>query len=92
MSTPSRLIVAITGATGAIYGVRLLEMLRDTGVESHLVISPWGRRTLLHETTYTVDQVQGLATITYLPNDQGAAISSGSATGLDSPSVGSVSR
>jgi 4-hydroxy-3-polyprenylbenzoate decarboxylase len=78
MTAPSRLIVAITGATGAIYGVRLLEMLRDTGVESHLVISPWGRRTLLHETTYTVDQVQRLATITYLPNDQGAAISSGS--------------
>jgi 4-hydroxy-3-polyprenylbenzoate decarboxylase len=76
--SPQRLIVAITGATGAIYGVRLLEMLRETAVESHLVISPWGRRTLLHETTYTVDQVQRLATVTYAPNDQGAAISSGS--------------
>jgi 4-hydroxy-3-polyprenylbenzoate decarboxylase len=76
--TPQRLIVAITGATGAIYGVRLLEMLRDASVETHLVISPWGRRTLLHETTYTVDQVQRLATVTYAPNDQGAAISSGS--------------
>ena len=73
-----RLIVAITGATGAIYGVRLLEMLREAQVETHLVISPWGRRTLLHETTYTVDQVQRLATVTYAPNDQGAAISSGS--------------
>ena len=78
MSAPQRLIVAITGATGAVYGVRLLEMLRDTRIESHLIISPWGRRTLLHETAYTVDQVQGLATVTYLPNDQGAAISSGS--------------
>src|SRR5687768_16689506 len=76
--SPQRLIVAITGATGAIYGVRLLEMLRETAVETHLVISPWGRRTLLHETTYTVDQVQRLATVTYAPNDQGAAISSGS--------------
>jgi 4-hydroxy-3-polyprenylbenzoate decarboxylase len=76
--TPQRLIVAITGATGAIYGVRLLEMLRDASVETHLVISPWGRRTLLHETTYTVDQVQRLGTVTYAPNDQGAAISSGS--------------
>jgi 4-hydroxy-3-polyprenylbenzoate decarboxylase len=76
--TSQRLIVAITGATGAIYGVRLLEMLRDASVETHLVISPWGRRTLLHETTYTVDQVQRLATVTYAPNDQGAAISSGS--------------
>jgi 4-hydroxy-3-polyprenylbenzoate decarboxylase len=75
---PQRLIVAITGATGAIYGVRLLEMLRDTAIETHLVISPWGRRTLLHETSYTVDQVLRLARVTYLPNDQGAAISSGS--------------
>jgi 4-hydroxy-3-polyprenylbenzoate decarboxylase len=75
---PHRLIVAITGATGAIYGVRLLEMLREAGVETHLVISPWGRRTLIHETTYTVEQVQRLATVTYSPNDQGAAISSGS--------------
>ena len=45
---PQRLIVAITGATGAVYGVRLLEMLREAAVETHLVISPWGRRTLLH--------------------------------------------
>ena len=78
MSAPRRLIVAITGATGAIYGIRLLEMLRESGIETHLVISPWGRRTLLHETTSTVDQVQRLADVTYLPNDQGAAISSGS--------------
>lgn len=76
--SPQRLIVAITGATGAIYGVRLLELLREAAVETHLVISPWGRRTLLHETTYTVDQVQRLAAVTYAPNDQGAAISSGS--------------
>ena len=75
---PQRLIVAITGATGAIYGVRLLEMLRDTPLETHLIMSPWGRRTLLHETSYTVDQVQRLAGMTYSPNDQGAAISSGS--------------
>ena len=75
---PPRLIVAITGATGAVFGVRLLEMLRDTPVESHLIISPWGRRTLLHETVYSVEQVQRLATVTYLPTDQGAAISSGS--------------
>jgi 4-hydroxy-3-polyprenylbenzoate decarboxylase len=53
-------------------------MLRDAGVETHLVISPWGRRTLLHETSFTVDQVQRLASFTYAPNDQGAAISSGS--------------
>jgi flavin prenyltransferase len=73
-----RLVVAITGATGAIYGVRLLEMLRDAAVETHLVLSPWGRRTLLHETTYSVEQVQKLASVTYGAADQGAAISSGS--------------
>jgi 4-hydroxy-3-polyprenylbenzoate decarboxylase len=76
--TPQRLIVAITGATGAVYGVRLLEMLRQASVETHLIISPWGRRTLLHETAYTVDQVQRLAAVTYAVNDQGAAVSSGS--------------
>ena len=73
-----RLIVAITGATGVIYGVRLLELLREAAVETHLIISPWGRRTLLHETAYTVEQVQALATATYGASDQGAAISSGS--------------
>ena len=76
--SPQRLIVAITGATGAIYGVRMLEMLRDAAIETHLVIRPWGRRTLIHETAHTVDEVQRLATVTYLANDQGAAISSGS--------------
>ena len=76
--SPQRLIVAITGATGSIYGMRMLEMLRDAAIETHLVISPWGRRTLIHETAHTVDEVQRLATVTYLANDQGAAISSGS--------------
>ena len=76
--SPQRLIVAITGATGAIYGVRMLELLRDAGVETHLVISPWGRRTLVHETPYAVDDVQRLATVVYSPGEQGAAISSGS--------------
>src|SRR5262245_27372218 len=56
----------------------MLERLRETAVDTHLVISPWGRRTLLHETRYTVDEVQRLATVAYLPTDQGAAISSGS--------------
>ena len=73
-----RLIVGITGATGAIYGVRLLERLRDAGVETHLVISRWGARTLLHETPYTREQVEALAHTSYAPGDMGAAISSGS--------------
>ncbi|MSO84276.1 MAG: UbiX family flavin prenyltransferase [Acidobacteria bacterium] len=73
-----RLIVGITGATGAIYGVRLLERLRDAGVETHLVISRWGARTLTHETPYSREQVEALAHTAYAPGDMGAAISSGS--------------
>ena len=73
-----RLIVAITGATGAIYGVRVLERLREAGVETHLVISRWGARTLLHETSWSREQVEALASATYAPADMGAAISSGS--------------
>jgi 4-hydroxy-3-polyprenylbenzoate decarboxylase len=76
--TPTRLIVGITGATGAIYGVRLLERLREAGVETHLVVSRWGVRTLLHETSYTREQVEALATVAYQAGDMGAAISSGS--------------
>ena len=73
-----RVIVGITGATGAIYGVRLLEQLRSQGVETHLVLSRWGARTLLHETPYTRQQLEALAHTTYAPGDMGAAISSGS--------------
>src|SRR5688500_4182600 len=73
-----RLIVGITGATGVIYGVRLLERLRDAGVETHLVISRWGGRTLMHETPYSREQVEALAHTAYAPGDMGAAISSGS--------------
>jgi flavin prenyltransferase len=78
MTTPRRLIVGITGATGTIFGIRLLEMLRDTDVETHLVLSRWAARALVHETSYTVDQVTALATRVYPLTDQGAAISSGS--------------
>ena len=73
-----KIIVAITGATGAIYGVRILQRMREAGVETHLVISRWGARTLLHETPFSREQVEALATETYAPADMGAAISSGS--------------
>lgn len=73
-----RLIVGITGATGTIFGVRVLELLKDSGVESHLVISKWGARTLVHETPHSIEYVKTLATATYSDSDQGAAISSGS--------------
>ena len=73
-----RLIVGITGATGIAYGIRLLERLREASVETHLVISRWGARTLIHETPYSREQVEALASTTYAPGDMGAAISSGS--------------
>lgn len=76
--TPRRLVVAITGASGSILGVRLLERLREFDVETHLVLSPWGARTLEHETAYTADGVRRLADVVHKPGDQSATISSGS--------------
>lgn len=73
-----RLIVGITGATGAIFGIRLLEALRDSAVETHLIISKWGAHTLAEETSYPADRVRQLATYCYAPSDQSAPVSSGS--------------
>lgn len=73
-----KLIVAMTGATGSIFCVRLLELLQGSDVETHLVMSKWAKRTLLYETEYSVEQVQDLATEVYPLHDQGATISSGS--------------
>jgi 4-hydroxy-3-polyprenylbenzoate decarboxylase len=73
-----RLIVGISGATGTIFGVRLLQMLQASNVESHLVISKWGARTLIHETPFSVEQVQKMAAYHYQSQDAGAKISSGS--------------
>ncbi len=75
---PRRLIVSITGASGSIFGVRLLEMLRGSGIETHLIMSRWGARTLVHETSYTPEQVNALASVVHPLTDQGASISSGS--------------
>src|SRR6202022_3209416 len=72
------LIIGMTGSTGAIFGVRMLEALKDSGIESHLIISKWAQRTLEHETRYTVEQVRGLATVVHSQGDMGASISSGS--------------
>jgi 4-hydroxy-3-polyprenylbenzoate decarboxylase len=76
--TTPPLIVALTGATGMIYGVRMLEILRTAGVPSHLVMSKWAIQTLLQETAWTVDAVKGLATEVHNVEDYGAVISSGS--------------
>jgi len=75
----SRLVVGITGATGAIYGVRLLEILRGyPDMETHLVVSAPGKRTIVEETPHAVKDVEALATAHYDNKDIGAAIASGS--------------
>lgn len=73
-----KLVVGISGASGAIYGVRILEVLRRAGVETHLVMSDSGKRTIAYETDYSVEAVKDLATHVHSINDVGACISSGS--------------
>jgi 4-hydroxy-3-polyprenylbenzoate decarboxylase len=74
-----RLVVGITGATGSVYGIRLLEVLRHYAeVETHLVISRPGKRTLVEETGWSVADVEALAGHRYDNNDIGASIASGS--------------
>lgn len=73
-----RLVVGITGASGVILGIRLLEMLRPMPIETHLVISPAARVTIAQETDWKVSDVQALADTTYSFNDISAAIASGS--------------
>lgn len=73
-----KLIVGITGASGAIFGVRSLEILKSLSVETHLVMSRWARTTLAHETSYSLEQVEALATHVHHGDNQAAPISSGS--------------
>src|ERR1044072_6003018 len=73
-----RIVVGITGASGAIYGVRLLEQLREVDVETHLVVTRWARVTIEHETGRAWGDVRELADYAYAESDQAAAISSGS--------------
>jgi flavin prenyltransferase len=78
MSLKSRLIVGISGASGAVYGVRLLQVLKDLPVETHLVMSKAAEMTLAYETDLKVKDVRALADRWYPVSDVGAAISSGS--------------
>ncbi len=73
-----RLVVGITGASGAIFGVRALEALKTLGVETHLILSRWSRATIAHETEYSLDRVEGLASVVHREDNQAASISSGS--------------
>ena len=72
-------MIGMTGATGAIYGIRLLELLREhSDCSRHLIISPWAEETITYETGYTVPQVRSLADEVYDVRDLAAPVSSGS--------------
>jgi 4-hydroxy-3-polyprenylbenzoate decarboxylase len=76
--TPRRMIIGISGATGIVYAVRLLEVLKVLGIETHLVITKSAEMTIAYESELTVKQVRELATVNYSITDVGAAVSSGS--------------
>lgn len=76
--TPPRMVVGITGASGVIYGVRLLQELRALGVESHLVLSKAANITIDHELPMSVSEVKALADVVHPLHDVAASISSGS--------------
>ncbi len=78
MAGPQRLIVGISGASGAIYGVRTLQAAKKAGIETHLVLTRTAAMTLAYETDWTVKKVQALADVVHSSDDLGAAISSGS--------------
>ena len=73
-----RLVVGISGATGAIFGIRLLQMLQSAGVKTDLIISEWAKVTIQQETEFTVPEVEALASETHSNRNLAAAISSGS--------------
>ena len=88
---PRRLIVGISGASGAIYGIRMLEVLAERSeIEMHLVISQAARLTIAHETERTVAQVEALADRAYAPDDLAAPIASGSFGGPGGTAGGMV--
>ena len=77
-TSPERLVIGITGASGVILGIRLLQVVQSLGIESHLVLSPAARVTIAQETNWKIGDVQALAAVHYNDQDIGAAIASGS--------------
>ena len=78
MQTKPRIIVGITGASGAAYGVAALKALKEAGVETHLVISKTAQITIAHETPYSIAEVQAMADVLHSHMDLSASIASGS--------------
>lgn len=78
MERKRRIIIGITGATGIVYGIRLLELLREVGVETHLVVSRAGDVARAYETTLSAADLRALADASYRVSDVAAAIASGS--------------
>ncbi len=78
LSHPKRLIVAITGASGTVYGVRILQVLQDSGIETHLVMSDSAKLTMAAETDFVPAQVEALASVVHVSKNVGATIASGS--------------
>ena len=76
--TPRRLVIGISGASGAVYGIRMLELLRGSDVETHLVISRSAEMTLAYETDLTTKELRAFASVNHPNSDIGASISSGS--------------
>ncbi len=77
LSTVKRLTIGMTGSTGSIYGIRLLEVLRELRIETHLVMSDWATKCITMETDYTVSDVKNLATFTSSDSNMASTISSG---------------
>lgn len=73
-----RIVLGVTGASGAIFGIRALEALKALSIETHLILSRWSRTTIAHETHYTLDQVEALASVVHHEDNQAASVSSGS--------------
>jgi 4-hydroxy-3-polyprenylbenzoate decarboxylase len=76
--TPRRLVIGMSGASGAIYGIRMLEMLKNTDIETHVVMSKSAEMTVVYETDYKPKDVKALASVVHPAADIGASISSGS--------------
>jgi len=72
-----KLVVGITGSTGVIYGIKLLEVLKEKNIETHLILTEWAQKCIAMETDYKLDQVKSLATIISDENNMAASVSSG---------------